>query len=52
MPHSITREPLHLGLGATAIPQPPMTGDMGWYADYGARYDAHDGAEGRLVTMF
>lgn len=41
--------PLHLGLGATAVPQPAFTG-MDWYADYGAR-NAGDGKEGRLVSM-
>jgi hypothetical protein len=40
---------IHLGLGATAEPQPPFT-DMSWYAAYGARH-ASDGAEGRLVSM-
>ncbi len=39
---------LHLGLGATSVPQPPFEG-MEWYADYGARHGA-DGAEGRLVS--
>ncbi|MGH9081059.1 MAG: cupin domain-containing protein [Acidimicrobiales bacterium] len=42
--------PVHLGLGATARPQPPFTGDMTWYEQYGAR-TAADGAEGRLVAM-
>ncbi len=41
--------PLHLGLGATAVPQPPFTG-MDWYQGYGERHDT-DGAEGRLVSM-
>ncbi len=49
---SIFEQPLHLGLGATAVAQPVFTGDMDWYAAYGARQDAADGAEGRLVTMF
>ena len=40
---------IHLGLGATAEPQPPFTG-MEWYADYGDRV-AGDGAEGRLVSQ-
>ena len=39
---------IHLGLGATAIPQPPFTG-MEWYAGYGQR-SAPDGVEGRLVS--
>lgn len=46
----LEERPLHLGLGAVAIPQPPFTG-MDWYAGYGERHDA-DGAEGRLVSMY
>lgn len=42
--------PIHLGLGATAVVQPQFTGDMSWYAGYGQRH-AGDGAEGRLVAM-
>ena len=42
--------PLHLGLGATAVPQPAMTGGMDWYGGYGERHGG-DGAEGRLVSM-
>ena len=42
--------PLHLGLGATAIPQPQFTGEMAWYMDYSARCE-NDGVEGRLVSM-
>jgi quercetin dioxygenase-like cupin family protein len=41
---------LHLGLGATAVPQPPFDG-MEWYEGYGARHGA-DGAEGRLVSQY
>lgn len=41
---------LHLGPGATAIPQPPFT-DGAWYQGYGERHDV-DGKEGRLVSMF
>lgn len=40
---------LHLGLGATAVPQPPFSG-LEWYAEYGARHGS-DGAEGRLVSQ-
>lgn len=40
---------LHLGLGATAVPQPPFNG-MEWYEGYGARH-GDDGAEGRLVSQ-
>ena len=46
----IAEFPLHLGLGATAIPQPAFTG-MEWYAAYSERY-AGDGAEGRLVGAY
>lgn len=49
---SLERFPLHLGLGATAAPQPEFTlaGAMDWYEAYGARH-LGDGAEGRLVAM-
>lgn len=47
---NLLENPLHLGLGATAIPQPPFTG-MDWYQGYGVRHDG-DGAEGRLVSMY
>jgi mannose-6-phosphate isomerase-like protein (cupin superfamily) len=46
---NLLENPLHLGLGATAIAQPSFTG-MDWYAGYGERHNA-DGAEGRLVSM-
>lgn len=46
----LARFPLHLGLGARAVPQPEFTGDMAWYGDYAARHTA-DGAEGRLVSL-
>ncbi|MBX9795331.1 cupin [Sphingomonas sp.] len=49
MPSMFTH-PAHLGLGATARPQPAFTG-MDWYADYVAR-TAGDGAEGRLVSLY
>jgi mannose-6-phosphate isomerase-like protein (cupin superfamily) len=42
--------PVHLGLGATVIPEPPFTGEMDWYERYGERH-ASDGADGRLVIM-
>ncbi|MEL7445317.1 MAG: cupin [Pseudomonadota bacterium] len=41
---------IHLGLGATAEPQPPFDG-MEWYAGYGARHGS-DGREGRLVSQY
>ena len=47
---NLLENPLHLGLGATAVPQPPFTG-MDWYQGYGERHDV-DGAEGRLVSMY
>ncbi|UVI40720.1 cupin domain-containing protein [Qipengyuania spongiae] len=40
---------VHLGLGASAVPQPGFSG-LEWYADYGARHGA-DGREGRLVSQ-
>ena len=45
----ITRFPVHLGLGATAVAEPEFTG-IDWYPAYGERHAA-DGAEGRLVSM-
>jgi quercetin dioxygenase-like cupin family protein len=49
MPDRLDQHYLHLGLGATVLPQPPFTG-YDWYEAYGARHDG-DGAEGRLVSM-
>lgn len=49
MPNLFT-QPIHLGLGATAIVQPEFTG-MEWYADYIDRYP-DDGKEGRLIGMY
>jgi uncharacterized cupin superfamily protein len=45
-----TTRPVHLGLGATAVPQPEHTGEMEWYVSYGERHGG-DGNEGRLVSM-
>ncbi len=45
----LPENPIHLGLRATAIPQPPFTG-TDWYKSYGERH-GDDGAEGRLVSM-
>ena len=50
MPQNLFTHPLHLGVGATAIPQPEFSG-MGWYEGYGARHNG-DGAEGRLVSLY
>jgi quercetin dioxygenase-like cupin family protein len=41
---------IHLGLGASAVEQPPFSG-MAWYEGYGARHGG-DGAEGRLVSQY
>ena len=41
---------IHLGLGASAVPQPPFDG-MAWYEGYGERH-GEDGIEGRLVSMY
>ncbi len=49
MPKALTTYPIHLGLGATALSEPELTG-MAWYADYAERHAA-DGAEARLVSM-
>jgi len=42
--------PVHLGRGATTVPQERFTGAPSWYERYAARHAA-DGVEGRLVTM-
>ncbi len=47
---SLFTQPIHLGLGATALVQPDFTG-MEWYAAYAER-NAGDGIEGRLVSMY
>lgn len=49
MAHRLDRHPIHIGLGAQAVPQPAFTG-MEWYGEYIARHGA-DGAEGRLVSQ-
>ncbi|KIG16637.1 hypothetical protein DB30_04256 [Enhygromyxa salina] len=46
----LSKTPVHLGLGATVLPQPPHDGSMEWYQRYGAAH-ADDGAEGRLVAV-
>ncbi len=40
---------IHLGAGATAVPQPAFDG-IDWYEGYGARH-GNDGREGRLVSQ-
>lgn len=42
--------PVHLGLGATAVPLEPFDGTMAWYERY-SEHTVADGAEGRLVSM-
>ena len=49
-PRRLAESFVHLGLGATAVPQPPFEGGMDWYEAYGARHGA-DGREGRLVSQ-
>ena len=51
---SLESHPIHLGRGATAVPQPEFPRDeqaMQSYMHYGARY-ADDGEEGRLVSSY
>lgn len=40
--------PVHLGLGATAVVQPTFTGGMEWYQGYGLRY----GDDGRFELVW
>ena len=47
---SLDRFPIHLGLGARAVPQPEFTG-MEWYGAYVERTSA-DGNEGRIVQLY
>ncbi len=46
----LSKYPVHLGLGATIVPQEEFTGGHAWYEHYGAGVAA-DGAEGRLVAI-
>ena len=53
-PARLADYPIHLGLGASAVPQPRFTGAMEWYEAYGARHGDDgdsDGKGGRLVSM-
>lgn len=49
-PRRLAESFVHLGPGATAIPQPPFDG-MGWYEGYGRRH-SRDGTEGRLISEY
>lgn len=49
MAHRLETHPIHLGLAASAVPQPAFAGDD-WYGDYDLRHGA-DGAGGRLVSQ-
>jgi len=48
--NSLSKRPVHLGLGATAEVEPLFTGAMEWYMEYGARHGS-DGAEGHTWEM-
>lgn len=50
MPAALDTSFVHLGLGGSAVAQPPFTGGE-WYAGYGERHD-DDGVDGRLVSLF
>ena len=43
-------QPIHLGLGASAIVEPAFTGND-WYEAYAARHEG-DGVEGRVVMQY
>ena len=49
--HTLSRNPVHLGLGAKMAVEPAIERDMDWYIAYGERH-ADDGLEGRLVSMY
>ena len=48
--NSLFKNPIHLGLGATAVVEPEFTGELDWYMSYAQRH-ASDGDEGRLVNL-
>lgn len=50
MADDLSDNPIHLGMGATALSEPRFTGDPSWYQAYAERH-ADDGAEGRLVSL-
>ncbi len=49
--NELTRHPIHLGRGGTAVVEPEMDGSMEWYGGYVERH-GDDGADGRLVSMY
>jgi uncharacterized cupin superfamily protein len=49
-PFKLSDTPIHLGLGATAVPLEGFAWDPAYLAAYGERF-ASDGDEGRLVTL-
>lgn len=49
-PIDVEKNPLHLGLGATAVVEPTFTGLPEWDEEYSKRH-VDDDAEGRLVSM-
>ena len=46
----LSRFPIHLGMGATAVREPEFTGDMQWYQGYIERHET-DGSDARLVGL-
>lgn len=50
MKHDLSKHFVHLGQGATAVPQPEFTGEVAWFMEYAQRNSA-DGPEGRLVSL-
>ncbi|MDQ3262188.1 MAG: cupin domain-containing protein [Myxococcota bacterium] len=50
MTRDLSKHPVHLGRGATAVSEPEFTGSE-WYEGYGTRHQS-DGKEGRLVSMY
>jgi quercetin dioxygenase-like cupin family protein len=45
----LSERPIHLGTGATAVIEPPFTGELSWYEGYLERHEA-DGVDARLVS--
>ena len=47
--NNLSTQPIHLGLGGTALVEPLFTVGLDWYGSYVERH-ASDGADGRLVS--